>query len=162
MGTPLKSLYVSLYFFLSALSLKNANLFLLLYHSINSFDERIVHAIIIHLQVYIPPSSMSSGEVCPVLFNEWMIFKRECEAFIYPSTGHKTQAPYFSSQLATIAVDMLPMLKEEAKKRMLAGKKVEPDPTQLIGERGESVEVASKLVKSNPEYVRQAEWLKEL
>lgn len=65
-----------------------------------------------------------------------------------------------SSQRAVIALDILPALEEEAKKRELAGKKF--DPTEKVPEgSGEARQQAASLVGTNPHYVSDAKKLKE-
>jgi len=70
-----------------------------------------------------------------------------------------------SSQLACIALDVLPNLEKEAKERQLSNLK-QGDKTlvpQKIAERekGEAKQIAAKLVGANKEYIRQVEKLKE-
>jgi len=68
-----------------------------------------------------------------------------------------------SSQLACIAVDILPYLKEEAKKRMESGIN-QYSPMQKIaeGKKGRSIDkAAEKIEGTNPEYIRQAQELKK-
>jgi len=66
------------------------------------------------------------------------------------------------SQLACIAADILPLLKEEAKKRMTSGIN-QYSPMQKIteAEKGRSIDKASERIKVNPEYIRQAEKIKK-
>ena len=66
-----------------------------------------------------------------------------------------------NSQIACILLDAKPKIKEEAKKRMLAGKKI--DPTQLLGEggKGESNEILGKIGGISSETIRVVERIKE-
>lgn len=70
-----------------------------------------------------------------------------------------------SSQLACVAIDLLPFTKEEAKKRMEGGRNQYSSPRQKIAypteNQGKATEKAAEFVGSNKEYVRQAENLKK-
>lgn len=62
-----------------------------------------------------------------------------------------------SSQRAAVAVDMLPMLEAEAKKRMMMG--VAPDPSQKI-DQGKATQRAAEIAQTNRQYVSDAKKLK--
>ena len=69
-----------------------------------------------------------------------------------------------SSQLATIAVDLLPELKKEAKKRQATSTGgVTPQLNKKFYEadKGQAIDHAAKLVGTNRQYVSQAKRLKE-
>jgi len=55
-----------------------------------------------------------------------------------------------AGQLAVVAERLLPMLEEQARERMLAGKA--PDPSEII-QQGRSAEIAAQMVGANPHYV---------
>ena len=61
-----------------------------------------------------------------------------------------------ASQKAAVAVDMLPMLEDEAKERMLAGK---PSGNNAGGSKGDSRDKAADAVGAAPRYVSDAKKL---